>query len=258
MRLAIGQAPSPAGDEAAALAAGERTLRAAAAAGADMAVMPELFLPGYNHPDIARLAQPADGPWVSALCDLVRKSGCGLTIGFAERDGAQIFNSAMTIGADGAVHAVYRKIQLYGPREMTLFTPGDRYAIFDLGGYRVAVLICYDVEFSGHIRALALQGVNLILVPTANMEPYTYVMDHIVPAMAVTHGVAIAYANLCGAEGDLVYCGGSLVAGQDGAVLAQAGKGAAVFCVDLPSPANPADLAGHLHDYRAIRANDPS
>ncbi|MGB7268146.1 MAG: nitrilase-related carbon-nitrogen hydrolase [Albidovulum sp.] len=258
MRLALAQCASPAGEEAAAFDAVEGALRTAAAAGADMVVMPELFLPGYNSDQIAAQAQPGDGAWGARLCSMARAAGCGLTIGFAERDGARIFNAAVTIGADGKVLAHYRKIQLYGAREAGLFTPGDGYAIFDLAGYRTAILICYDVEFAGHIRELALRGVQLILVPTANMEPYTYVMDAIVPAMAVTHGVAIAYANLCGTEGDLAYCGGSLVVGQDGVMLGQAGKDMALLCVDLAPPKAPAALATHLGDYRKIATTGPS
>jgi 5-aminopentanamidase len=74
---------------------------------------------------------------------------------------------------------------------------------------------------------MAERGVTLLLVPTANMLPFTHVPRVTVPAMAVNHALTIAYANYCGAEGDLTYAGASLIAGPDGESLATAGPGAA-------------------------------
>ncbi len=108
-------------------------------AGADLALFPELFLPGYNCARIAELAQPADGDWTRRLSLLARQAGCALVLGYAEREGASVYNSAVAIGADGAPLANYRKIQLYGPREAALFEPGDGYCLFDLGPHRVGL-----------------------------------------------------------------------------------------------------------------------
>jgi 5-aminopentanamidase len=98
MKLALHQGPSPAGDVEAAFAAIDRTLAAAAAAGATMAVFPELFLPGYNCADIPARAQPLDGPWGARLAGLARRHGCGITLGLAERDGDRLYNSAVALG----------------------------------------------------------------------------------------------------------------------------------------------------------------
>ena len=132
MRLAIWQTTSPAGDAEAGLEALAPMLAAAAASGATMLVGPEAFLPGYNCDSIAALAQPRGGPWLNRLSDLCRQSGCGLTLGYAERDGDSIYNSAVTFDATGREVAHYRKIQLYGPREKAIYTPGDAYTVFDL------------------------------------------------------------------------------------------------------------------------------
>jgi 5-aminopentanamidase len=233
MRLALWQGASPGGDVSRAFAEIERGLAVAAAAGAEMAVFPELMLPGYNSDRIADLAQAADGPWVARLRDMAQSAGCGVCVGYAERGGAVTYNSALVIRADGAVLATYRKIQLYGPREKALFAPGSDYAVFDLNGRRAAMLICYDVEFAGHVAALAARGVEVILVPTANMEPFGHVCRVTVPAQAVMHGVSVVYANYCGVEGDLTYCGASVILRGDGAVLAQAGPEPAILIADL-------------------------
>ena len=252
MRLAIWQTPSPAGDAAAALSGLAAALTQAAAAGATMLVAPEILLPGYNSPAIARLAQTCDGPWLAQVADLCRASGCGVTLGYAERAGERVFNAAVTFDASGARLAHFRKIQLYGPREKALYTPGDAYCVFDLHGIRTALLICYDIEFAPHIAALAAKGVLLILCPTANMQPFSHVVRFTVPAMAANHGLTVAYANYCGSEGDLAYVGGSLIADAYGEPLVQAGQGPALLVADLQATRDPARLSTQVSDYRKI------
>ncbi|MDB5666549.1 nitrilase-related carbon-nitrogen hydrolase [Cypionkella sp.] len=251
LRLALLQSPSPAGDVAAAFTAIERGLRAAGAAGADVLVVPESFAPGYNSDAIATLALRHGDAWQVQLAQACRDAGCGLVFGYAERDGDAVYNAALALGPDGAELAHYRKIQLYGPREASIYRPGDGYATFDLVGHKAALLICYDVEFAPHIAALASAGVTVLLVPTANMLPYTHVMRATVPAMAVNHGVSIVYANYCGVEGDLTYAGGSLIVGADGEVLAQAGMGPALLIADIV-PVDPSRMSSQARDYRAV------
>jgi nitrilase len=215
-----------------------------------MAVCPEVFLPGYNVTDPCAAARTL-GEWVGLLTPLVQRAGCGLTVGVAERDGEDVFNAALAIGAEGRLLSHYRKTQLFGPRENRVYRAGDALPVFDLDGVRAALLICYDIEFAPVVRALAEKGVRLILCPTANMMPFTHVPRLTVPAQAVNHGVAIAYANYCGVEGDLTYCGGSLLVGADGAIHAQAGMGEALLVADLPPP-DPVLLSTQLADYRPV------
>ena len=252
MRIAIWQTRSPAGDSETALRGLSRALHAAAANGAKMLVTPEVLLPGYNCDSIADQAQPRDGTWAARIAGLCRATGCGVTFGYAERDGDLIHNAAMTLDATGRPLAHYRKIQLYGPREKAIYRPGDAYEIFELGGFRTALMICYDIEFAPHVAALAAQGVQLILCPTANMQPFTHVVRFTVPAMAANHGLNIAYANYCGVEGDLTYVGGSLIADPYGEPLVQAGQGPDVLVADLPTALDPARLSTQVADFRAV------
>lgn len=249
MRLALLQAPSPRGDIDAACAEAEAALAAAAAQGAAVLVLPETFLPGYNLPDIAERALAPDSAPMRRLADAARRHATALVAGYAERAGGRIHNAAVCFGADGARLAGYRKLQLFGPREKALYTPGDAYATFRLGAETAAILICYDVEFAPHVKSLADRGVTLLLVPTANMAPFTHVVRHTVPAMAANHGVSIVYANLCGQEGELTYVGGSLIAGPHGEILAQAGETRALLVADLP-PRDPARLSTQAADLR--------
>ena len=251
MRVALLQAPSPEGDLDAACAEAEAALAAAAAMRAAVLVLPEVFLPGYNQPDIPVRALPLDSAPMRRLADAAKARATALVVGYAERDGASVFNSAACFGPDGALLANYRKVQLYGPRERALYQPGDAYATFRLGSETAAILICYDIEFAPHIKFLADRGVTLILSPTANMQPFTHVVRHTVPAMAANHGLTIVYANYCGIEGDLTYVGGSLIAGPHGEILAQAGEHPALLVADIP-PRDPARLSTQSADLRVL------
>jgi len=250
MKLALYQGPSPAGATEDGLATLGRMLRAAGAAGARMAVFPEVFLPGYNMADPGSAARTT-GEWGDSIVPLVRTAGCGVTVGVAERDGDRIYNTALAFGPDGALLSHYRKTQLYGPREKRIYEPGKSHAMFDFEGCRIALLICYDIEFAPLIRDLAGRGAQLILCPTANMQPFAHVAQVTVPAQAVNHAVAIAYANYSGSEGDLTYCGGSVLVGADGAVHARAGLAEALLIAGLPDP-DPALLSTQLSDFRPV------
>lgn len=251
MRLALLQAPSPSGDPDLACAQAEAALTSAAAMGAAALVLPEIWLPGYNQPDVPARALTLDSQPMRRLATAARNSATALVVGYAERDGDRVFNSAACFGPDGSLLANYRKIQLYGPRERAFFLAGDAYVTFRLGETFTAILICYDVEFAPHVKALADRGVTVILAPTANMMPFTHVVRHTVPAMAANHGVSIAYANYCGQEGDLTYVGGSLIAGPHGEVLAQAGVHPALLIADIP-PRDPARLSTQSADLRIL------
>jgi 5-aminopentanamidase len=234
MRLAVLQTRSPEGDIDAAINQVERALSTAGAAQADALVVPEVFLPGYNIADLAAHALGNGAPALQRLSLAAAAAGTALVLGYAEAQGTQVYNTALCIGPEGLEYARYRKVQLYGPREKAIYTPGDRYVTFTLAGRKAALLICYDVEFAPHVAALAKLGTEVILVPTANMAPYSHVVRHTVPAMAANHGLAIAYANYCGSERDLTYVGGSLIVGPHGEVLAQAGDHPALLIADVP------------------------
>jgi predicted amidohydrolase len=251
MRLALWQGCSPAGDLDRALREAETALAAAAAMGAAALVLPEVWLPGYNQPDIPARALSHDSQPLLRLAQMARAAQTALVVGYAERAGTAVYNSAACFGPDGTHLANYRKAQLYGPRERAIYSAGNAFTTFRLSGETVALLICYDVEFAPHIKALADRGVTTILVPTANMQPFTHVARHTVPAMAANHGVTIVYANYCGQDGDLTYVGSSLIAGPHGEILAQAGETPALLVADIP-PRDLARLSTQATDFRQL------
>ncbi len=251
MKIALWQGASPASDLNAACTQAEAALAAAGALGAAALVLPEVWLPGYNQPDIPAQALPLDSPPLRRLAAAAKAHRTALVVGYAERDGDLVYNSAACFGPDGTLLCNYRKVQLYGPSEAALYTPGETLPTFHLGAETAAILICYDVEFAPHVTALASRGTTLILVPTANMAPFTHVPRATVPAMAANHGITIAYANYCGSEGNLTYIGNSVIAGPHGEILAQAGETPTLLIAEIP-PRDPFRLSTQAVDFRTL------
>ncbi|WP_353473287.1 carbon-nitrogen hydrolase family protein [Salipiger sp. H15] len=253
MKLALYQGPPIGGDIEAGLARLERQLLVAAAAGARLLVAPELFLPGYNWPELhGALAQPRGGEWCRRLSDMAAAAGCGLCVGWAERDGETVYNAATCWDATGAEAGHYRKIQLFGPMEKASFAPGDAYCLFEFEGMRTSMLICYDVEFAPHVRALAQRGAELILVPTANPAGFEHVSKVFVPARAAESNVTIAYANFCGPDAGLEFGGNSVIVGPDARVIARAGTTETLLIAEVGTPVAPELRSTQIQDFREV------
>ncbi|UZJ32329.1 carbon-nitrogen hydrolase family protein [Streptomyces endophytica] len=201
--------------------------RAAAAQGAGLLAAPEMFLTGYAiGADVPKLAEPADGPSAAAVARIAADHGLAIAYGFPERDGDTVYNAVQLIDAGGERLATYRKTHLFGCFEREWFTPGDRPVVqAELGGLRVGLMICYDVEFPENVRAHALAGTDLLLVPTAQMHPFQFVAESLVPVRAFENQMYIAYVNRTGPEGEFEFVGLSTLAGPDGVARARAGRG---------------------------------
>ncbi|MFI0965516.1 carbon-nitrogen hydrolase family protein [Streptomyces sp. NPDC021080] len=212
----------------------------AAAAGAGLVVTSEMFLTGYAiGDDIARLAEPADGDSADAVAEIATRHGVAVAYGYPEREApegdgaARVFNSVQLISADGARLANYRKTHLFGCFEHDHFTPGDQPVVqAELNGLRIGLMICYDVEFPENVRAHALAGTDLLLVPTAQMHPFQFVAESVVPVRAFENQMYVAYVNRTGPEGEFEFVGLSTLAGPDGIARARAGRGEELVLAD--------------------------
>src|SRR5690606_13454058 len=138
--------------------------------------------------------------------------------------GAPPFNSAAAIDEHGELLAVHRKIHLFGEGDAMRFSPGDAPpAVFNWRGWQLGLLICFDVEHDEPLVQLAAAGVQAVFVPTANMVGFDEVQQTRLPQATRRFGLAIAYANACGREGDTLYNGRSTVLDRGGERLALAG-----------------------------------
>ncbi|MFG2159648.1 carbon-nitrogen hydrolase family protein [Streptomyces olivaceus] len=241
MRTALLQSSGRPGSTAENLRVLDEAAGRAAAAGARLLVTSELFLTGYAIGDaLGVLAEPADGDSADAVAEIAGRHGLAVAYGYPERDGERVFNSVQLISADGTRLAGHRKTHLFGCFERDHFTPGEQpVAQAELNGLTVGLLICYDVEFPENVRAHALAGTDLLLVPTAQMHPFQFVAESVVPVRAFENQMYVAYVNRAGREGELEFVGLSVLAGPDGTARARAGRGEELLLAD----ADPAFLA---------------
>jgi N-carbamoylputrescine amidase len=226
----------------------------AAAEGADVVCLPELFRSRYFcQEEDARhfaLAEPVPGPTSQALAERAKRHGVAIVGSLFEKRAPGLFhNTAVVVGPDGVVRGLYRKMHVPDdPRfyEKFYFAPGDLgFRAFDVGGARIGTLVCWDQWYPEGARLTALQGAKILFYPTA-IGTWTGEMDlrerqhdawrTIQRSHAIANGVFVAAVNRVGREGDLVFWGGSFVAAPDGRLLAEAGDGEEVLVV-------PCDLA---------------
>lgn len=186
--------------------------------GCDLVLCPELFATGYDQTaDFAALAEVPDGPFGQKMAALARAHGTALAWGYAERGDGRLYNSAALIGADGRLIANHRK-RLCSPQsfEARTFALGPAVTFADLGGVRLAMIICYEVEFPESLRQAAQGGAHVVLVPTALGADWGVVAEKMVPTRAFENGVYLAYADHAGACGGLGFYGGSRIVAPDG------------------------------------------
>ncbi|MBC3760821.1 nitrilase-related carbon-nitrogen hydrolase [Quadrisphaera oryzae] len=237
-------------------------VRTAISAGADVVVLPELVTSGYvfSSPEEARgvAVTPEHGVFAAWAAACTARDGAVVVGGFCELgDDGLLYNSAAVVDASG-VRAVYRKAHLWD-REKLVFTPGSSAPpVVDTAHGRIAVMVCYDLEFPEWTRTAALPtaerpGADLIAVPTnwpLVPRPAGERVPEVVIAMAaarVNH-VAIACADRSGTERGVDWNEGTSIVSADGWVVSEVGAGTGVAWADLDLAASrDKRLTEHAH-----------
>jgi predicted amidohydrolase len=203
---------------------------AAAAKGADVALFPELVLAaGYSLGDkFYDVAEPVPGPMTEALGRKAREHGIYIIAGMAERDPTgTVYNSAVILGRDGELAGAYRKTHIF-PATESFFSPGAELSVFDLDFGRVAVPICYDLEFPEPGRVLSLMGAEILLSMAAHWigtgtigTPANFVTT-IYAARALENRIPVVLANRVGFDPGLndKFVGFSRIVDADGMTMA--------------------------------------
>ena len=173
-----------------------RLIAQAADAGADLVVLPELCNSGYvlsSRQEAYELAEDvATGTTISSWCAIAAERQLHIVAGFLERDGLKLYNSAIVIGPQGVI-GTYRKNHLWDA-EALYFERGDLgFPIFHTPFGRLGVLICYDGWFPEAWRLLAMQGADIVCVPT-NWVPMSDQPEHL-PAMSNILCMGAAHSN---------------------------------------------------------------
>ncbi|GCD97764.1 carbon-nitrogen hydrolase family protein [Embleya hyalina] len=252
--VTILQSPGSPGDPESNLVELRRAAERARHRGLDVLVTPEMFVTGY---DIDRpLADLARSDLLDPVRRIARTCRVAIVVCLPEiaSSGApRMYNTAYFVDSHGEVRGRHRKSHLFGDLDRRLFEPGDRpFTMVDYHGVRIALMICYDVEFPENVRAAAIAGAHLVAVPTAQMEPFAFVADHLIRARAWENQIYVAYANHSGKERATTYVGGSSVVGPSGEVLAriEAETGMADAWIDTTAVAAAQRANPYLRDRR--------
>ena len=215
---------------------GQEAVREAAENGADVVCFAELaFEPFYPQrhatPEALAKAEPIPGPTTRAFSALAKELGVVLVLNLFERAGKKSFDTSPVINSDGTLLGVTRMVHITdyeGFHEAGYYAPGDKGApVYQTSAGKIGVAICYDRHFPEYMRALALAGAEVIVVPQAGAagEWPDGLYEAELRVAAFQNGVFTALCNRVGKEGRLTFAGESFVCNPSGDVIARAGTG---------------------------------
>ncbi len=218
-----------------------RHVKTAAAAGADLVVVPEASMHDFGEPDLplGPVAQPRDGAFGAAVADLAREHDLMLIAGMFERsdDHARPFNTLVVADRTGRHTHHYRKVHLYdsfGYRESDRLTAGELTTVtLPVGDLTLGLMTCYDLRFPEFGRALVSAGADVLVVPAAWVRG-PLKEDHwstLLRARAIENTAYVVGAGQTGRT----YVGCSAVIDPLGVTVASAGDEEGVVVADLSS-----------------------
>ncbi|HSI80901.1 MAG TPA: carbon-nitrogen hydrolase family protein [Solirubrobacterales bacterium] len=244
MRAAVVQLNSGA-DKARNLEVAERLVRAAAAAGAALVVLPEKWTVLGDAEALREGAEPIDGPAIGVVRSWASELGAHIVAGsIAERvDGDdRLSNTSILINANGELAAVYRKLHMFDVdvggvayRESEHERPGDEIVTASAGEVEVGLSVCYDLRFPELYRILALRGARVIAVPSAfTLATGRDHWDVLLRARAIENQAFVVAANQFGdAPPHYTSYGRSAIVDPWGVVLARAPDGESFAVAEL-------------------------
>ncbi|GMQ81665.1 MAG: carbon-nitrogen hydrolase family protein [Rhodothermia bacterium] len=224
---------------------GIQAVREVADAGAQLAVFPELaftrFFPQHRlEGDRMVLAESIPGPITEAFSDEAAKVGIVIVLNLYERSGNWAYDSSPVIDADGTLLGTTRMChitQYEGFFEQDYYDAGDTGApVYNTAVGRIGVAICYDRHYPEYLRALALGGAELVVIPQAGTigEWPEGVFEAELQAAAFQNGFYMALANRVGEEEKLTFSGESVIVDPRGQIVAQAPSGTdSILIADL-------------------------
>ncbi|MFT8709232.1 MAG: N-carbamoylputrescine amidase [Sporolactobacillus sp.] len=222
----------------------EKLVRAAAARGAQIVLLQELFETPYfcqqEKVDYYKLAHASEeNAAIAHFQQLAKELHVVLPISFYEKKNTALFNSVAVIDADGSILGVYRKSHIPdgpGYEEKFYFAPGDTgFKVWTTRYGKIGVGICWDQWFPESARCMTLMGAELLFYPTAiGSEPYDSSIDskaHWQTCMlghAAANLIPVIASNRIGQESDhdssITFYGSSFIAGPTGNLLQEAGR----------------------------------
>ncbi|NOX38956.1 MAG: carbon-nitrogen hydrolase family protein [Alphaproteobacteria bacterium] len=202
--------------------------------GANLLICPALSLSGHHVGDMLReRAEPVLGEYSERVGEIASLHEIAIVFGYPEVADGALFNACAFIQPNGKMLSHHRKNHVPPGFEAEYFSPDSHVRVFDYAGWRMALLIGYDIEFPEAARQAALQGAEFLIVPTALSSKWKFIAETLVPARAFENGVFLAYANWAGRKDGADYLGGSRIVGPDGVCDAEAGASETILMATL-------------------------
>ena len=204
---------------------GVELVHKAAAQGASLVVLPELCNSGYvfdSRDEAFALAEEIPhGATCKAWIDVARQQGLHLVAGISEREGQALYNAAVVIGPSGYV-GTFRKVHLWGAENL-FFEPGNLgFPVFKTPLGRIGTFICYDGWFPESYRLCALQGADIVCIPTnwvpipGQNERREAMANILCMAAAHANSIFVAAADRVGVERGQPFIGQSVIVSYTG------------------------------------------
>lgn len=188
-----------------------------------LVILPELSNSGYNFKGYEEAFLNAEaigkeGVFQDFLIAQAKAKNFYIVSGINEREGDKLFNTAILVGSEGVI-GKYRKAHLF-MNEKDIFQKGNTgFSVFDLGGFKIGIMICFDYLFPEPWRIMAQKGADLICHPSNLL---TMNAHRCLPGLSLMNRVFIATSNRIGTEGDITFSGLSVFTDPSGSITKMA------------------------------------
>ena len=248
--LALGQLDGTCGSGETYLDQMECLAAKAASSGAHLILFPELSSIGYfnSREVLDQLTEADDAVFLQWVTGLSKRLGIGICAGYVEHSEGRRYNTSVLTGRDGKLLGSARKVHLW-KSEKRRFSEGTDYPVFDTEFGKIAILICYDLEFPEPARIAALKGAELLLCPAA--------WSRLAEGRWKIDLAAASLFNLCFTAGanysDRLCCGLSAVYGPNGeplAVIREEGESLILAEIDYGAVRAQREKIPYFQDFR--------
>lgn len=215
----------------------------AAEAGADLIFFPEIqltpFFPQYEKRDAESWAMDLSGMEIAAIRDACRRLKLCASPNVYLKQGKLRYDASLMLGADGEIMGVSKMVHIAQAKyfyEQDYYAPSDDgFKAYDTPFGKIGIVICFDWHLPDGIRSCAMQGAELVIIPTANIEGEPLeLFEWEVRVQAFQNTVYVAMCNRVGPEGELMFAGQSLLAGPDGSLLYKADDKERLMVLNVP------------------------
>lgn len=235
MRLAVVQHDAQTGDWQRNLARLEESMQLAAGQRVDVLLSPELYLTGAEPRAVVKNFGPdAIRGLHEAVESLANSYGVALGYSLPEYGAGRPRVASYFVDEQGQRLARYARVHLFTAAEHQNFDPGDEPpAVFEYLHTRFALSAGYDVQFAENVRAAAIDGAKILLVPAAAHRATATLAVKMLPTRALENGIYLLWANHCSVQGGIPMTGRSTIIGPDGQNIELAGTGPQMILADL-------------------------